>query len=147
MPPLPVVYGVLGLPSGTKALMSEKAGAPSIPVRTGDKIGEFKIAALDQQNVTFDWDGKQISKKIDELIDRSTPAPPASAQPARAGPAAPAAPATPKPASTQNVAAGPGPGGSCVPGDNSPPGTVVGNMKKRSVPTPFGASCSWVPVQ
>src|SRR6185312_15117735 len=26
MPPLPVVYGVLGLPSGTKALMSEKPG-------------------------------------------------------------------------------------------------------------------------
>ena len=71
MPPLPVVYGVLGLPSGTKAIMAEKAGVASRSVHAGDTIGEFKIASLDPQNVVFDWDGKQISRKIEDLIDRS----------------------------------------------------------------------------
>ncbi len=71
MPSLPVVYGVLGLPSGTKAIMAEKSGAASRSVHAGDTIGEFKIASLDSQNIVFDWDGKQISKKIEDLIDRS----------------------------------------------------------------------------
>jgi hypothetical protein len=146
MPPLPIVYGVLGLPSGTKAIMSEKKGEPGKAVHEGDTIGEFRIAALDPQNVTFDWDGKQISKKIEDLIDRSGPASQGGAQPA-AAPAAPAAAPPPKPQSAQPVAAGPGPGGACVPGDTSPSGTVVGGLKKNSVATPFGAMCSWVPVQ
>ena len=42
MPPLPVVYGVMGLPSGTKAIMSERAGAPSTTVRAGETLGELR---------------------------------------------------------------------------------------------------------
>ena len=49
MPPLPVVYGMMGLPSGTKAIMAEKPGAPSTTVRAGETLGEFKIVALDTQ--------------------------------------------------------------------------------------------------
>src|SRR6202789_2093084 len=45
MPPLPVVYGVLTLPSGTKAVMSERAGTASRPVHVGDAIGDFKVLA------------------------------------------------------------------------------------------------------
>ena len=155
MPPLPVVYGVLGLPSGTKAIMSEKAGGASRSVHAGDSIGEFKIAALDPQNVTFDWDGKQISKKIEDLIDRSSPggAGAASATGAQAGSAP--APA-PRPAVAAPVAPGPGrdidlgPGQSaraCVPGDPSPAGTVIGGFRKNVVQTPFGATCTWVMAQ
>jgi hypothetical protein len=144
MPPLPVVYGVLGLPSGTKAIMSEKAGVSGRSVHAGDTIGEFKIASLDPQTVVFDWDGKQISRKIEDLIDRSGgAAPPGPA----VQPAGPSGPAKPVANNGQPVAAGPGPGGTCVPGDNSPAGTVVGGMKKNSVATPFGTVCSWVPAQ
>jgi hypothetical protein len=156
MPPLPVVYGVLGLPSGTKAIMSEKAGAASRSVHAGDTIGEFKIASLDPENVTFDWDGKQISRKIEDLIDRSNGtvaggAQSASVQPGMVAAAAPAAP-TPPQNNGQQVAAAPGKdigGGihACVPGDTSPSGTVVNGYKKNSVPTPFGPTCNWVPVQ
>jgi hypothetical protein len=142
MPPLPVVYGVLGLPSGTKAIMSEMHGAPGRSVHAGDTIGQFKIASLDPETVVFDWDGKQISRKIEELIDRSNTDGRGSAPPA-AQPSGPAPPVN----SGQPVAAGPGKGGVCVPGDTSPSGTVVGGYKKNSVATPFGAVCSWVQVQ
>jgi hypothetical protein len=147
MPPLPVVYGVLGLSSGTKAIMSEKAGVAGKSVRAGDTIGEFKIAALDPEMVIFDWDGKQISRKIEDLIDRTGGAP-AGVAAAQAG--------TPsvQQASAAPIVAGPGkevPGQAsrpCVPGDSSPPGTVVGGYKKNGVYGPMGLmGCSWAPVQ
>jgi hypothetical protein len=147
MPPLPVVYGVLGLSSGTKAIMSEKAGLAGKSVRAGDTIGEFKIAALDPQSVTFDWDGKQISRKIEDLIDRTGGAPAGAA-------AAAGAPAAAQEAKAAPIVAGPGkevPGQAsrpCVTGDSSPPGTVVGGYKKNGVFGPMGLmACSWTPVQ
>jgi hypothetical protein len=153
MPPLPVVYGVLGLPSGTKAIMAEKAGLASRSVHAGDTIGEFKIASLDPQNVIFDWDGKQISRKIEDLIDRSNAAQPAGAQAA----AAVQAGASSQQNKGQPVAAGPAkevagapPQASraCVPGDDSPSGTVVGGYRKNFVASPFGPiGCTWTPVQ
>jgi hypothetical protein len=154
MPPLPVVYGVLGLPSGTKAIMAEKRGEPSRSVHAGDTIGEFKIAALDPLNVTFDWDGKQISRKIEDLIDRSTGPGAAGVQSAAVqtgGNAAVQVTPTPPPQIT-TVAPAPGrdTGGgtrSCLPGDTSPSGTVVNGYKKSSVATPFGPTCNWTQVQ
>jgi hypothetical protein len=149
MPPLPVVYGVLGLPSGTKAIMAEKAGVPGRPVREGDMVGEFLIASLDPQSVTFDWDGKKIAKKIDELIDRSSPLVDGAA-PAAA--AANNAPAAPKSAVEANVKAGPGKdtgGGyrACVPGDSSPAGAIVDGYRKNVIKSPFGESCNWTQAQ
>jgi hypothetical protein len=155
MPPLPVVYGVLGLPSGTKAMMSEHSGEPSRTVKAGDSIGEFKIASLDPKNVVFEWDGKEIPKKIDDLIDRSAPLD-ASAAAASAPAARAVAPPPPPPAQSQNTKAGPGAefptaaGASqraCVPGDSSPTNTVVDGFRKNVVPTPFGNICTWIKVQ
>jgi hypothetical protein len=148
MPPLPIVYGVLGLPSGTKAIMSEKKGIDSRSVQAGDTIGEFKIATLDPQNVTFDWDGKQISRKIEDLIDRSNPAGPGGAQPAsQAGVPATVIPAKPIPAGPGREISGQA-NRPCVPGDNSPLGTVVDGYKKNFRPSPFGPmGCTWVKVQ
>ncbi len=144
MPPLPVVYGVLGLPSGTRAIMSEKKGADSKHVKSGDMIGEFKIVSLDTKNVVFDWDGKQISKTIDDLIDRS-----GSTVAQASGPAVAAAPNNNKP-----PARGPGPAEAgqaerpCIPGDSSPPGTVADGYKKAGVVSPFGLiNCRWIAVQ
>lgn len=151
MPPLPVVYGVLGLPSGTKAIMSETKGEPGHPVREGDKVGEFLIASLDPQNVVFDWDGKKIAKKIDDLIDRSGPPVEGAAQASAPAANSAAAPPPPKPPET-NVKAGPGKdlGGGfrgCVPGDSSPSGTIVDGYRKNVVKSPFGESCNWVQAQ
>ncbi len=169
MPPLPVVYGVMGLPSGLRALMSEKPGVGSLAVRVGDKVGEFKILALDTENVTFEWNGKEVRRKIEDLADHGT---------APGAPAAGPAVVTPPPAQansgqtnsppatsqTQNQQANSlnsinasssslgvevGPPGlsqrACKPGDNSPAGTVVEGYKKTLTPTPLGFSrCIWV---
>jgi hypothetical protein len=154
MPSLPLIYAVLGLPSGTRAIMAENRTADSRPVRKGDTVGEFKIVSLDPVNVVFDWDGQQISRKIDDLIDRSGAARAGSAGPAAAaqpgGPAVPAAVAN----NQAPVAAGPGqadPGKTerpCVPGDNSPSGTVAGGYRKVVAQSPFGPmGCHWIPSQ
>ena len=169
MPPLPVLYGVLGLPSGTRAIMAEKQGDPSRPVRAGDTVGEFKVVSLDIHRVTFDWDGQQISKPVDDLIDRSTTAPSAAGLPAPAAPASSAAPAPPSgglaPVASSNAAGSSAssnvtspkigkevgaPGMSvrgCVAGDASPAGTVIEGYKKQVVSTPFGNQCSWIPAK
>jgi hypothetical protein len=149
MPALPVVYGVLGLPSGTRAIMAVKQGVAGKSVHEGDQVGEFKIVSLDPKTVVFDWDGTQISRKIDDLIDRS------AASPANGGSQGPAIAAPPPP-----VAAPLGPPKSegsarpaekpCVAGDNSPAGTVADGYKKAfaAETTPFGPmGCHWVLVQ
>jgi hypothetical protein len=145
MPPLPVVHGVMGLPSGIKAIMSEKAGSPSTTIRPGDNIGEFKVVALDSQKVTFDWNGNQTTRKIDELIDQSSGQANAQ-QPAAGGPAAAAPP--PQPANTHVTAADLGQDltpttKAAKPGDTSPAGSVVDGYKKVCTPTPFGPMCQW----
>ncbi len=163
MPPLPIVYGVLGLPSGTRALMAEKADAPSKPVRAGDTIGEFEIASLDPQTVVFNWEGKAITRKIEDLMDRSNRGAGAGSAPANAAPGnsnAAAAPAAPPPPAYNPPP--PLPGTSqmgaevgtatrservCVPGDTTPAGTVVEGYRKIVNVTPFGNSCRWVAAQ
>jgi hypothetical protein len=149
MPPLPVVYGVMGLPSGTKAIMSEKAGAPSTTIRAGDTIGEFKIAALDPQNVTFDWNGKQIERRIDDLIDRSNTQAPQGGQPAAAPAAGAAAPPPPQAVNNNPTSRDVGvtlsaTARACIPGDTSPPGAVVDGYKKVVSQSIFGTVCRWV---
>lgn len=150
MPPLPVVTAVLGLPSGTRALMAERKGLDSRPVKSGDTIGEFKIVSLDTQNVVFDWDGKQISKSIDDLIDRSTPTTATGQGAVPQGPAVAAAAVNKQPAAL----VGPGKAQEgkaerpCVPGDTSPNGAVVDGYKLSFKDSPFGRiGCHWSPVQ
>jgi hypothetical protein len=159
MPPLPVIYGVLGLPSGVKALMSEKAGLAAKSVRAGDTVGEFTITALDPRSVTFLWEDKEITKAVEELMDRSG----RGAEQAQAGIAAAAAapgpmipgPVTPPAASAQPAVRAGAMGGDimgngriekkCVPGENSPAGAVVDGYRKVVLQTPFGPDCRWVP--
>jgi hypothetical protein len=154
MPPLPVVYGVLGLPSGTKAIMAEKRGADGRSVKAGDKVGEFMIVSLDTKDVVFDWDGKQISRKLDDLIDRSGATGATGGQGGAA--AQPSGPAVAAPAANNQPAIAAGPGNAvagqatrpCVAGDNSPNGTVADGYKKEFRASPFGPiGCRWISAQ
>jgi hypothetical protein len=152
MPPLPVVYGVMTLPSGTRASMAEKAGESSRMVHVGDEVGEFKIVALDARNVTFEWDGKELPHKIEDLIDRSNHQPaPAGQNQAASAAATPAAPPPPPPAQVNNhpTAANLGTeltasSRACQPGDTSPNGSVVDGYKKVMTQSIFGPVCRWV---
>ena len=148
MPSLPIVYGVLTLPSGTKAIMAEKSGASSKTVHAGDAIGEFKILAMDAIKVTFEWDGKPVERNFDELVDHSgaTAAGRGWRAPRRRPPAA-AAPAAPPTAAALGADNGTteAPTKACKTGEQSPIGSVVDGYRKTGVMTPFGMmNCSWV---
>lgn len=167
MPALPVIYGVLSLPGGTRAMMAERAGAASKTVRTGEKVGEFSVASLDTVSVTFEWNGKQIERKVNDLMDRGTSAPAAPSGGLAAAPAqvsqnsrneaqlreqvARTSPPPPQVAPTSAVGAEVGAIGRserlCKAGDTSPAGAVVDGYRKVFMSTPFGTNCRWTPVQ
>lgn len=150
MPPLPLLYGVMNLPDGTTAVMSEKVGAQHRGIRPGEKVGEFTLLAVSSEDITLEWDGKQVVKKIDELIDRA-----GQPQAAVEGTPRTAAPAAAQ-SSAQLDTKSPGkpePGvevgnrmRACQDGDTSPAGTVSGGFVKKVTPTPFGNNCRWEPL-
>jgi hypothetical protein len=149
MPPLPLVYGVGTLPSGTYAFMAERSGGGTKSVRVGDTIGDFKVLAMNSSKVTFEWDGKQLERNVDDLADHSG----AVGSPgARSGPAAPppiaAAPSGPPTSAAfgRDIGTPDAPAKACTANDNSPVGTIIDGYKKNGVMTPFGPmGCSWVP--
>ena len=149
MPPLPVASGVMNMPSGVKAFMAERSGQQPHMVKVDDKVGEFKIVALDAKNVTFEWEGKLITKKIDDLIDRSNEQA-ASNGGGASGPNLPPPPpqmaVAPKPLDPntppgKEMSAGVR---SCANSDTTPAGTVVDGYRKFVEQTPFGPICRWV---
>ena len=145
MPPLPVVFGVMGLPSGMTAIMAEKVGARSRGIGVGENIGEFKVIALSRETASFEWDGKRIDRKLEELSERnSAPAPAeAAAAMAAANPNAPTRAINVAPDPVKQVTIGDNVK-ACQPGDSSPAGTVVDGYRKVSEATPFGNACRWV---
>jgi hypothetical protein len=97
MPKLPALYGVMNLLDGTTAIMSEKPETRHVGVRPGEKIGEFTLVAVDRDEITFAWEGKEVTRKIDAMIDRAGPAPPAPGGVApRSAPAVAVAPQAPQ---------------------------------------------------
>jgi hypothetical protein len=148
MPPLPVLYGVMSLLDGPTVIMSERRDTPHEGVRTGDKVGEFTLVAVTRDEITLEWDGKEITKQIDEMIDRSAKEP-AQPPPDTVRGQRPAVttisqpPAQPQRAdSVPGVDVGKGMR-SCLPGDTSPAGTVSNGFRKVVNPTPFGQQCHW----
>ena len=148
MPPLPVAHGVLDLGAGPTVILSEKAGGPQRGYRVGEQFGEFAIAEITPDVIVFEWEGQRVERRLDELKPKkeATDAPQVAA-------AKPKPPAEPK-AAVIGGGGKPGPsdidmgGGirACKPGDESPPGTVVGGYKKVVTQTPFGRVCRWEPV-
>jgi len=143
-PQLPVAYGVINLGDGPTAILSEKPGAQHRGYRAGERVGEFKLEAMNNQEIVFEWEGKYVKKRFEELADRRPTIP--------ENPAAEAPAAAPAQAVTQ-AEKGPGTmdmGNStkaCQPGDTTPPGTVQDGMRKVVTKTPFGDSCRWEPVK
>jgi hypothetical protein len=147
MPQLPVAYGVMNLGDGPTAILSLKPGAEHRGYKAGEKIGEFKVVALNNREIVLEWDGKYLKKNIEELADRTpvAQAPPPETQQQT--------PQPPKPQTT-SIGKAEGPGAdmgnstrACVPGDTTPPGTVQDGMRKVVSKTPFGESCRWEPAK
>jgi len=141
MPALPLFHGLLNLGDGPMAIMSEGPKGPHRDYQPGDKVGAFKLIAVNNDELVLEWQGQTITKKVDEILDRSNGAPPAPAP-------ATAAAAAPPPAPVAKAAAAPGgdlsPGiKACQPGDTSPAGTVADGMRKVIKQSPFGSRCYW----
>lgn len=160
MPALPRAYGAMDLGEGPKVVLAAH-GNPQRSYSVGETIGEFKLVAITQAGVVFEWDGKKVAASYAQLRDDTPPpsqqaAAPRSAQPPPPAGAAPAPP--PKPGgSLQTVGAdsntqgrpGAGTGASrpCQPGDKSAPGTVSDGYRKVAVDTPMGQGCFWRKVE
>jgi hypothetical protein len=149
MPPLPVSFGMVDIGDGPRAILAEKTGAPHKSYRPGDTIGAFKVVAMNNKEILFDWDGQPVRKTFAELA-AAKPTVPASGHMEPAPGAAPAAEA-PK---TTSLAGPKGPGAdlgndskACVAGDSTPAGTVQDGLRKVVTKSPFGDVCRWEPAK
>jgi hypothetical protein len=149
MPPLPLAYGVINLGNGPTLIMSEKQGAQHRGYRVGEKVGAFTLVAINGQEIIFDWEGKQVSRRLDEIIDKKALE---AKEPPPEQPQAVAAKPAQAVTSLGKTEAGPGvelgsSSRACVPGDTTPAGTVKDGYRKVVNKTPFGDSCRWEAVK
>ncbi len=165
MPALPRAYGAMDLGEGPRVVLAVTHTAPQRSYAVGEQVGEFKLLAITQAGVVFEWDGKQVAASYDDMRDLATPpVQSANAAATRAATAVPgAAPAgqpagtAPKPAGVQTIAASPNTQGKpgsgtgfargCQAGDTSPEGTISEGYRKVIQDMGFGKSCYWERVQ
>ena len=150
MPPLPVLYGVMNLVDSTTVVMSETPVAPHHGVRLGEAIGPFKLVAVNREDITLEWEGKSVTKKIDAMLVREAAAAPAASKGGPRTPQQPQRPSAPAPPPKADPVPGADTGNgvrACQPGDSSPAGTVADGYRKLVSTTPFGSMCRWEPVQ
>jgi hypothetical protein len=148
MPPLPNAFGVMDLGDGPVVFLALK-GEPQRGFRVGETIGEFKLAAADARELTFEWQGETVTRKLDDLRGVAvelTPAAPAAAPMPQNAPAAPAVSGResgpPKLGAEMNATAR-----YCAPDDTSPEGTVHEGYRKVLRRTPFSTACFWEKVE
>ena len=143
MPPLPVYHGQMNFGDGPFAILSLTATTPHQAIHPGEEIGQFKLVGVNTDEIAFEWDGKTVRKKVDELIDRKVQQEPVAA--ARTEQLAAPEVSVPKTPLGPGEDTGRGPK-ICQPNDSMPVGTVVDGYRKVITPTPFGESCRWDPV-
>jgi hypothetical protein len=150
MPPLPLLHGVMYLGDSATAILSAAKGNPEqVGVRPGEVFGEFKLVDVSNDEIALEWDGQVINKRVDEMMVQG-PAPAEDSRPTTGRSSSPAAakPAPPQPRGEAAPGVDIGAGlSACQPGDTSPAGTVVGNMRKVISKSPFGESCRWEPLK
>jgi hypothetical protein len=149
VPPLPRYYGVMNFGDGPRVILAPQ-GKPQKTYVVGDEVGEFRLAAVEPAGLVFEWEGRQIRKRFDELREQGEPAP---AQQASAAPQ-PMPQQSAQTSSVSLVQETRGPGSEagenlryCQPGDTSPPGAVVNGFRKVLRKSPFGEQCFWEKVQ
>lgn len=142
MPQLPSARGVMSFGGTPIVMLSEKPGAAHKGYRPGETIGDFKLLAVNNTHILFEWEGLRVLRRLEEITDKSS----AAAEAAPSASAAPAASATPQVVAPTRPAPGVQLGAetrACLPGDNSPAGTVADGYRKVVQQTPFGSSCRW----
>jgi len=172
MPPLPIYHGQMAIGEPIAILSLPKQAAVQKGYHAGDKVGDFTLIAFDPDKIELEWNGKKVERKPDELAPKDL-VPGAAANAAQAAPAAQNSAASAAAASDPSGAAkavtslgsGPAASGSgssqpsgmgadiggglraCLPGDDSPTGTVLDGYQKRMTSTMFGSVCRWEQVK
>ena len=162
MPALPSYHGQMAIGEPVILLSAEKF--PQKSYHAGETIGEFKVLRFDHEKVAFDWNGKTVERRLQEITAKEAPpaATAAAATPAPAGVASLSSSVAAKPV-TATPQAGASAVGSkddplfgpesrpgvraCVGGDNSPAGSMHNGYRKVSTVTMFGEICTWEKVQ
>jgi hypothetical protein len=168
MPPLPRAYGAINFGQGPRVLLAEKSGGQQRSYTIGSKIGAFKVLAITQAGVVFDWEGKLVAARYREMRDLASAPTSEAASTGRSSPSAltaiGASAASQSSAAaedrSQNLksigstgdmrgkfGAGVGSYRACLKGDDSPEGTITDGFRKVVVPTPMGESCHWEKVE
>lgn len=165
MPPLPAYYGMMNFGQGPRVILST-ANVPQRSYQVGETIGEFKLLAVAQSGLVFEWDGKQVPASYAELMRNAASAAPA-AGPQQGAPSPAGSPPAPSQANRSSAAAvvsvagGASAGAAsgemgaadsqgvreCKAGDTSPEGAIVNGFRKVTTRSPFGAICRWIPVK
>jgi hypothetical protein len=141
VPAFPVLKGMMNIGDGLTAVFAEKPGGPGAEVKPGEKIGQFKLVSVNEQEAVFEWDGREFHKRVEEILDRTL-------KENTDTPHAVAASAAAAPAQAVKLASGPGAQTgeatrACSPNDSTPSGAVVDGYRKVMTATPFGQACRW----
>src|SRR5262249_46244467 len=89
VPPFPVLKGMMNIGDGLTAVFSEKPGGPGGEVKPGERIGQFKLVAVNEQEAVFEWEGQQFHKRVEDILDRAQKESADTSRPAAPPPAAP----------------------------------------------------------
>jgi hypothetical protein len=150
-PPLPSFHGIMnfGDPQGPVALITEASVEGHEEKHAGEMIGAFKLVAFDRKEMTLEWEGRMIHKRLNE---GGSEQPKAKAQ---AGPELVPLGIIPGQASkqveqprVQQQDLGPGTPltdtvRACQAGDGSAAGAVNDGYRKEINNSPMGPQCLW----
>ena len=75
MPPLPRYYGQFHFGGPPVVILSSATDNDQKHYEVGDKIGDFKVLAFDQETITLDWDGKQVVRDLADLSPKGAQQP------------------------------------------------------------------------
>src|ERR1019366_6395062 len=73
MPALPNYHGQMSIGEPV-ILLSMSANATQRSYHAGDQVGDFKLVSFDENRVDFEWKGKNIERKLEELKPKETTA-------------------------------------------------------------------------
>ncbi len=174
MPALPSYNGQMAI--GEPVIFLSAANDVQRSYHAGEQVGDFKLVSFDEDNIAFEWKGKSIERKLDELrpkqvLAQTGPGAGRNAAPSIVAPEANSAsalarnspvtslsgPSASKPGDTSSATdasddgiLGPVlPGGfrACIPADTSPAGTIHSGYRKVQAMSIFGPSCDWEPAK
>ncbi len=98
MPALPNYHGQMAIGEPV-ILLSASANGAQRSYHAGEQVGDFKLVRFDEDRVAFEWKGKSVERKLEELRPKEAPAAGAQTASRSAAPAArasaPSAAATP----------------------------------------------------